>query len=186
MAQIWPGLKGPGVRFITAPPSSEWQKRKRRHVVVLGSTGSIGRNTLSVIESQPDSFSEEGLACATSVERLLAQAVRHRPGHVAVLDDAAATKLKKLLPEDYRPEIFVGPEGYRALAGLESADTVLSAQSGAAGLAGTLAAALAGKVVCLANKESLVLAGDLLRYVCAATGASILPVDSEHLSLIHI
>ena len=57
MAQIWPGLKGPGVRFITAPPSSEWQKRKRRHVVVLGSTGSIGRNTLSVIESHPDSFS---------------------------------------------------------------------------------------------------------------------------------
>ena len=183
MAQIWPGLKGPGVRFITAPPSSEWQKRKRRHVVVLGSTGSLGRNTLSVIESHPDSFSVEGLACATSVERLLAQAVRHRPGHVAVLDDAAATKLKKLLPEDYRPEIFVGPEGYRALAGLESADTVLSAQSGAAGLAGTLAAALAGKVVCLANKESLVLAGDLLRYVCAATGASILPVDSEHFAI---
>ena len=183
MAQIWPGRRGPGVRFITAAPSPEWQERKCRHVVVLGSTGSIGRNTLSVIESHPDCFRVEGLACATSVERLLEQALRHRPGALAVLDEASAQKLKALLPGDYRPEILTGPEGYRVLAGLESADTVLSAQSGAAGLAGTLAAVLAGKVVCLANKESLVLAGDLLRRVCAVTGASILPVDSEHFAI---
>ncbi len=74
----------------------------------------------------------------------------------------------------------MGSEGYARLAALPEADTVLSAQVGAAGLAGTLAAALAGKVICLANKESLVLAGDMLRQVCARTHASILPVDSEH------
>ncbi|MBQ4125466.1 MAG: 1-deoxy-D-xylulose-5-phosphate reductoisomerase, partial [Desulfovibrio sp.] len=88
-----------------------------------------------------------------------------------------------LLPAGYAPTILTGPEGYRTIASIDGADTVLSAQSGAAGLAGTLAAALAGKVVCLANKESLVLAGDLLRRVCRATGASILPVDSEHFAI---
>lgn len=133
-----------------------------------------------MVEAKPDFFRVWGLACARNVERLAAQAQRHRPPFLAVLDEAAAEKLAVLLPAGYRPRVLVGREGYAQLAALPEASTVLSAQVGAAGLAGTLAAALAGKVVCLANKESLVLAGGLVRDICARTGAVILPVDSEH------
>ncbi|WP_308622022.1 1-deoxy-D-xylulose-5-phosphate reductoisomerase, partial [uncultured Desulfovibrio sp.] len=96
---------------------------------------------------------------------------------------AAAGALRPLLPAGYAPEILTGREGYARLAALSGAHAVLSAQVGAAGLTGTLAAALAGKMICLANKESLVLAGGLLRAICAGTGAAILPVDSEHNAL---
>ena len=108
-----------------------------------------------------------GLSCARNIKTLAEQAQEFRPPYLAVLDEASAAGLRKLLPTGYNPEILVGSEGYARLAALPEADTVLSAQVGAAGLAGTLAAALAGKVICLANKESLVLAGDMLRQVCA-------------------
>ena len=183
MSNIWPGLDGPGVRYITAPPPTSWQGLERRGLVILGSTGSIGRSALAVVDQRPGAFAVAGLACATSAALLAEQAARYRPGHLAVLDEDVARRLEALLPAGYAPEILTGPEGYRTIASISGADTVLSAQSGAAGLAGTLAAALAGKVVCLANKESLVLAGDLLRRVCRSTGASILPVDSEHFAI---
>ena len=183
MSNIWPGLDGPGIRYISAPPPAFWQRLKRRSLVILGSTGSIGRSALDVVDKRPGAFAVAGLACATSTAQLAEQALKYRPAHLAVLDEAAARRLEALLPAGYAPTILTGPEGYRTIASIDGADTVLSAQSGAAGLAGTLAAALAGKVVCLANKESLVLAGDLLRRVCRATGASILPVDSEHFAI---
>ena len=183
MSNIWPGLDGPGIRYISASPPAFWQKLKRRSLVILGSTGSIGRSALDVVDKRPGAFAVAGLACATSTAQLAEQALKYRPAHLAVLDEAAARRLEALLPAGYAPTILTGPEGYRTIASIDGADTVLSAQSGAAGLAGTLAAALAGKVVCLANKESLVLAGDLLRRVCRATGASILPVDSEHFAI---
>lgn len=183
MSSLWPGRNGPGVRYITAEPSPEWQQKKCRSLVILGSTGSIGRSALDIVRANPDALRICGLACARSVNRLAEQAALYRPGYLAVLDEEAASALKKLLPAGYSPEILTGREGYRTLAGLAEADTVLSAQAGTAGLAGTLAAALAGKVICLANKESLVQAGDLLRHVCARTKASILPVDSEHFAL---
>ena len=183
MSNIWPGLDGPGIRYISAPPPAFWQKLKRRSLVILGSTGSIGRSALDVVDKRPGAFAVAGLGCATSTAQLAEQALKYRPAHLAVLDEAAARRLEALLPAGYAPTILTGPEGYRTIASIDGADTVLSAQSGAAGLAGTLAAALAGKVVCLANKESLVLAGDLLRRVCRATGASILPVDSEHFAI---
>ena len=183
MASLWPGCDGPGIRYISAPPSLRWQRTRRRSLVLLGATGSIGRSALSVVERNPDLFTIRGLACARNVSRLAEQADQFRPDWLAVLDEEAREALQGLLPAGYSPTILTGPEGYRALASLESADTVLSAQAGSAGLAGTLAAALAGKVICLANKESLVLAGELLRHVCSRTGASILPVDSEHFAL---
>ena len=183
MASLWPGCDGPGIRYISAPPSLRWQRTRRRSLVLLGATGSIGRSALSVVERNPDLFTIRGLACARNVSRLAEQADQFRPDWLAVLDEEAREALQGLLPSGYSPTILTGPEGYRALASLESADTVLSAQAGSAGLAGTLAAALAGKVICLANKESLVLAGELLRHVCSRTGASILPVDSEHFAL---
>ena len=180
MAQLWPGVGGPSINYISAAPDENWRSTWPRGLVLLGSTGSIGRNALAVAAAHPQAFRMEGLACARNVERLAEQAAKWRPPHLAVLDEESAHKLKKLLPAGYAPRILVGRDGYAELASLPEASTVLSAQVGAAGLAGTLAAALAGKVICLANKESLVLAGDLVRRVCKSTGAVILPVDSEH------
>ena len=180
MAELWPGQGGPAIDYISGPPSGRWQHETPRGLVILGATGSIGRNALAVVEARPDFFRVLGLACARNVTRLAAQAERHRPPFLAVLDEAAAAGLGALLPSGYRPRILTGREGYAQLAALPEASTVLSAQVGAAGLAGTLAAALSGKGVCLANKESLVLAGGLVRDICARTGAVILPVDSEH------
>lgn len=183
MASLWPGTEGPGIRYITNEPPKAWQRARARNVVFLGSTGSIGGSALEIARANPDTLKVTGLACAKNVARLAEQAVFFKAPHLAVLDDDAAKKLETLLPRGYAPHIHVGKEGYRELASLDEADTVLSAQVGAAGLAGTLAAALAGKVICLANKESLMQAGDLLRLVCGRTGASILPVDSEHHAL---
>lgn len=179
MSDLWPGLNGPAIRYISEAPSEAW-RRGVRQLVLLGSTGSIGGNTLVAIRSRRRECVVLGLSCARNIKTLAEQAQEFRPPYLAVLDEASAAGLRKLLPTGYTPEILVGSEGYARLAALPEADTVLSAQVGAAGLAGTLAAALAGKVICLANKESLVLAGDMLRQVCARTHASILPVDSEH------
>ena len=180
MAQLWPGQGGPSINYISDAPGESWRQTWPRSLVLLGSTGSIGRSTLAVAAAHPQDFRMVGFACARNVQRLAEQALAWRPPHLAVLDEESAVRLRALLPADYRPRILVGREGYAELASLPEASTVLSAQVGAAGLAGTLAAALAGKVICLANKESLVLAGDLVRRVCARTGAVVLPVDSEH------
>ncbi|MDR1777567.1 MAG: 1-deoxy-D-xylulose-5-phosphate reductoisomerase [Desulfovibrio sp.] len=180
MADLWPGLDGPNISYISPPPSEAWRRAWPRSIAILGSTGSIGRNALAVIAEHADRFEVRGLSCAVNVERLAEQAARFRPPLLAVLNGESARKLKSLLPPGYTPRVLEGPTGYAELAFEPSASTVLSAQVGGAGLAGTVAAALAGKVICLANKESLVLAGDLVRGICRRTGAAILPVDSEH------
>ncbi|WP_165072168.1 1-deoxy-D-xylulose-5-phosphate reductoisomerase [Desulfovibrio sp. ZJ200] len=183
MAELWPGQGGPAIDYISGPPPEDWRQTWPRGLAILGSTGSIGQNALAVLEAREEDFRVLGLSCARNVERLARQAVRWQPPFLAVLDEAAAARLKELLPAGYSPRILIGREGYARLAALPQAATVLSAQVGAAGLAGTLAAALAGKVICLANKESLVLAGGLVREICARTGATVLPVDSEHNAL---
>lgn len=180
MAELWPGQGGPAIDYISGPPSQDWRQTWPRGLAILGSTGSIGQSALAVLETREKDFCVLGLSCARNVERLAGQAARWQPPFLAVLDDAAAVRLREVLPAGYHPQILIGREGYARLAALPEAGTVLSAQVGAAGLAGTLAAALAGKVICLANKESLVLAGDLVREICARTGAAVLPVDSEH------
>ncbi len=166
--------------YISPLPSASWRTRFPRTLVLLGSTGSIGSNALRVVDEQPEYFHVAALAGARNTALLAKQAHKYRPEHLAVLDGQAADELKTLLPTGYTPQIHTGQDGYEFLATLPEADCVLSAQVGAAGLRGTLAAARAGKTIALANKESLVLAGDLLRTLCHHTGASILPVDSEH------
>jgi len=153
---------------------------RTRRVAVLGATGSIGRSALRVMAEHPDQYTVWGLSGASNLTLLAEQAATFRPAVLAVLDDAGAKTLTGLLPAGYHPEILVGPEGYAAMAGHPDADVVLSAIVGAAGLVPTLAAVAAGKVVPLANKESLVLAGDLIRRAARSSGAVILPVDSEH------
>jgi 1-deoxy-D-xylulose-5-phosphate reductoisomerase len=102
---------------------------------------------------------------------------------VAVIDEQTKKEFVDLLPCDYKPEILIGPEGYVSLAKLDEVDTVLSSIVGAAGFRPTLAAAKAGKMIGLANKESLVLGGHIIRQACHESGATILPVDSEHNAL---
>lgn len=151
-----------------------------RSVVLLGSTGSIGTSALQVVAEQPELFHVTALAGARNITLLAEQAAAWRPPHLAVLDEEGAKELAKLLPTDYCPTIHVGQEGYTTLATLDEADVILSAQVGAAGLRATFAAAKAGKIIALANKESLVLAGEMIRDICTRSGASVMPVDSEH------
>lgn len=166
--------------YISPLFEAQAARRFPRTITVLGSTGSIGCNALDVLERNTKDFCVIALAAATNAEKLAVQAERFRPRYLGVLDEHTRQRLITLLPPGYFPEIVTGPAGYEFLAGLTDCDMVLSAQVGAAGLRGTLAAANAGKIIGLANKESLVLAGDLIRTVCMKTGAQILPVDSEH------
>jgi 1-deoxy-D-xylulose-5-phosphate reductoisomerase len=151
-----------------------------RKVTILGSTGSIGTNAITVIERHPERFQVTGLAGARNASLLAKQALMFRPPVLGVLTTEVAEELNALLPKDYSPDIVVGQQGYMAMAQDPNADMILSAQVGAAGLAATLAAAESGKVLCLANKESLVLGGHLIRTACLKNGGVILPVDSEH------
>jgi len=157
--------------------------RGPRRLSVLGSTGSIGTQALSVVEEHPERFEILALAGGRNAELLARQAVRHRPRLLAVLDADTAAAVRALLPAGYAPEIEYGPEAYVAAAGLPDADMVVSSIVGAAGLPPTFAAVAAGKIVALANKESLVLAGHLIRQACRESGAILLPVDSEHNAL---
>ena len=151
-----------------------------RNLTILGSTGSIGTNAVAVVAKYPERFRITGLAGARNASLLAEQAAMFRPPVLGVLTDEVARELGTLLPENYSPEIVVGQTGYMAMAQDPAADLILSAQVGAAGLAATLTAAKAGKVLCLANKESLVLGGHLIREACRKSGSVILPVDSEH------
>ena len=179
---LWPGRSG-FVNYITAEPGKAFCDRSPHRVTILGCTGSIGCNALAIAEQYPEQIRVIGLGAGRNFQLLARQANLFRPPLLAVQDETARAELARLLPAAYKPEILVGPGGYASLAAFEGTDLLVSAQSGAAGLIGTLAAALAGRVIALANKESLVLAGGLLRAICARSGASILPVDSEHYAL---
>ncbi|HQR30050.1 MAG TPA: 1-deoxy-D-xylulose-5-phosphate reductoisomerase [Anaeromyxobacteraceae bacterium] len=150
-----------------------------RRLSILGSTGSIGVQALDVVSRSPDRFSVVGLSAGRNVERLAEQVRAFRPLLVSVADAGAAAALRERLGPD-APEIRHGEGGAVAVATLPEADLVLAAISGGAGLRSTAAAVEAGKPVGLANKESLVLAGELVMRRAAERGAAILPVDSEH------
>jgi len=152
-----------------------------RGLVVLGSTGSIGESTLDVAGRHPGRFRIVALAARSNQERLFQQCQRCRPEYAALLDRAAAAKLgARLAAEGIPTQVLAGPEALVTVATLPQAELVMAAIVGAAGLAPTLAAAAAGKQLLLANKEALVLAGPLLIEAARASGARILPVDSEH------
>jgi 1-deoxy-D-xylulose-5-phosphate reductoisomerase len=164
------------------PPNAPHAPFPRR-LAVLGSTGSIGVSALKVVAEHRELFQVVALAGGKNAARLAEQAARFRPPVLAVLDDKAAKQLKSLLPSDYAPEILVGPKAYADIAADSGSDLVLSAIVGAAGFLPTLAAARAGKRIALANKESLVIGGRLIRAACKASDALVLPVDSEHNAL---
>ncbi|MBZ5640537.1 MAG: 1-deoxy-D-xylulose-5-phosphate reductoisomerase [Acidobacteriia bacterium] len=149
-----------------------------KRIVVLGSTGSIGTRALDVVASFPEAFRVIALGAGRNVDRVEEQVRRFEPKLVAVADDAAAAELVRRIGD--RCAVVRGPDGLVEAALHPEADLVVSALVGAAGLRSTWAAVDAGRDVALANKESLVVAGEFLTARARATGASILPVDSEH------
>lgn len=176
--------------YISPLPVEQLSDFFPRGLVILGCTGSIGRSTLAVLEGlAPDMamrFPVLALAAGKNIELLARQANRHRPPFLAVQEESLVAPLRSLLAPGYCPEILSGQAGYTQLAGMKEARAVISAQVGAAGLRATLAAARAGKIIALANKESLVLAGGLIREICMESGAVVFPVDSEHNALFQL
>jgi len=151
-----------------------------KRLAILGSTGSIGRNVLRIVEQFPDRFSVMALAGGKNIDLLWEQVKRFSPEVAVVLDEVVARRLEERVSQAGPLEILCGGDGYEAAATLPSADLVVSAMVGSAGLLPTLAAIENEKPVALANKESLVMAGELLMKAAWQKGVPIIPIDSEH------
>ena len=152
-----------------------------RNVAVLGATGSIGTSALDVIARHPGRLRASVLAAGSNVEALVALCREHRPDHAAIADPERFQALRDGLRAAGLPtRAHAGAGAIADLAADPCCDTVLAAIVGAAGLDSTLAAARAGKRLLLANKESLVLAGELVMSAAGAAGATVVPIDSEH------
>jgi len=152
-----------------------------RHIAVLGSTGSIGVNTLDVIRKHPDRFKLVALTASKQVELLAAQCIEFIPAIAVIGDAQSAARLSAILLEKNIPtQVLYGPEALVSAVLDSGCDTVMAAIVGAAGLVPTLAAAKAGKRVLLANKEALVMSGHLFMQAMKAGGGELLPIDSEH------
>ena len=154
---------------------------ERRAVTLLGSTGSIGKSTLDVIARHPARYRVHALSANTSVEALAAQCIEHRPARAVMRDaDSAAALERTLRGQGLETVVESGEAALAAIAAEDAVDTVVAAIVGAAGLVPTLAAARAGKRLLLANKEALVMSGALMIDAARASGATLLPLDSEH------
>ena len=152
-----------------------------RRVAVFGATGSIGTSALGVIARHANRFQASVLAAGSNVDALVKLCRRHRPAHAVIADPAGFARLRDgLRAAGLATEAHAGGDALDMLAASDQCDTVIAAIVGAAGLPSTLAAARAGKRLLLANKESLVLAGELLMRAAHEGGAEIVPVDSEH------
>jgi 1-deoxy-D-xylulose-5-phosphate reductoisomerase len=157
-----------------------------KNVTILGSTGSIGQNTLSVIASLSEMFSVSALAAGRDLEGLARQIARFQPRLVSVAEEADVPELRKRLGEasvSPMPEIIFGEQGLVEVACVPDAEIVVSATVGAVGFLPTYKALELGRRVCLANKETLVMAGELMTRAARESGAELLPVDSEHNAL---
>jgi 1-deoxy-D-xylulose-5-phosphate reductoisomerase len=152
-----------------------------KQVAILGSTGSIGVNTLDVIRSHPDRFKVVALTAAKQIDLLAEQCAEFRPAIAVVADADGALRLSKLLVEKkIQTQVLYGPQALVTAVTDSNCDTVMAAIVGAAGLVPALAAAKAGKRVLLANKEALVMSGDLFMQAMKQGGGELLPIDSEH------
>src|SRR5580698_2454136 len=153
-----------------------------KRIAILGSTGSIGRSTLSVVESYPDRFQVATLAAGNNTELAFEQAVRWKPRVISLADEAAAHALQLRLRQAGAGEIEVlhGAAGTVRVATHAEVDFVVSAIVGVAGLEATYEAVRAGKILGLANKECLVAAGELITAEARKQGKPLLPIDSEH------
>lgn len=151
-----------------------------QNMVILGATGSIGASTLSVISANLSAYRVYALVANASVDKMLALCLAHRPQVAHMVDPNAALALKTQLPATLNIQVTSGEDELIALVTSSVVDTVMAAIVGAAGLVPTLAAVKAGKRVLLANKEALVMSGELFIEATKRSGATLLPVDSEH------
>src|SRR5580658_8388491 len=151
-----------------------------RHLTVLGSTGSIGTNTLDVVRQNPDRFRIFALVAGRNINLLAEQIQEFRPKVVVVQESSDVDRLRALLPNSGNPDILSGPAAYIQVAIAPEADTVMSSIVGVAGLESTYEAVCRGKRVGLANKEVLVSGGRLVMDAVAEHHAELIPVDSEH------
>lgn len=150
-------------------------------ITVLGATGSIGLSTLDVVARHPERFRLHALSAHSRIDALFELALKHRPKCVAVSDEAAAERLRGQFAQHGEAiEVHSGAGALEAIASAPEVDLVMAAIVGAAGLRSAIAAARAGKCILLANKEALVMAGEVFLRACREGGASVLPIDSEH------
>jgi 1-deoxy-D-xylulose-5-phosphate reductoisomerase len=152
----------------------------KKNLAVLGATGSIGCSTLDIVRQFPDRYRAVSLTAGRNVALLARQIAEFRPALAVVIDEADRDRLRQLLPDDVKTDLLWGESGMIVAASLPDADMVVTGVVGAAGLMPTLAAIDAGKPIALANKETLVMAGETVMERAAAAGVPILPVDSEH------
>ncbi len=150
-----------------------------KRLAILGSTGSIGTQTLEIVSHYPDLFTVAVLTAGTNADLLMEQAKRFRPAKIVIGSEAQYKKLKVGLA-GLGIEVLAGQEAFEAVAASEGIDTIVAAVVGFAGLRPTAAAVAAGREVALANKETLVVAGELITHTAAKSGCRLLPVDSEH------
>ena len=151
----------------------------KRRIAILGSTGSIGTQALDVIRQHPDLFEVELLSANSSTDLLISQAVEFNANNVVICDESRYRTVADAL-QDRGTKVFAGVDSLCSLAASGNVDIVVGAMVGFSGLRPTLAAANAGKVIALANKETLVAAGSVVTEAVHSHGAAILPVDSEH------
>ena len=150
-------------------------------LTILGATGSIGASTLKVVEQNPELFSIVALAASTNVEKMVVLCRKWQPKYAVMADKAAALALQSELASiSPNTEVLGGVDALCHVSALEEVDSVMAAIVGAAGLLPTMAAVKSGKRVLLANKEALVMSGQLFIDAVAEHGAQLLPVDSEH------
>ena len=153
----------------------------KQRITVLGSTGSVGVNTLDVIAAHPDRFEVFALSAATQVDLMLAQCARFKP-HYAVMASAPHARLlaEKIKQNQLPTQVLQAPDALEIIASHELTDSVMAAIVGAAGLGACMAAALSGKRLLLANKEALVVGGEVFMQAVRDGSAQLLPIDSEH------
>ncbi len=154
-------------------------ENKKRTIAILGSTGSIGTQALEVIAANPDQFEVEVLTANGNADLLIEQAKKFKPNAVVITDESKYKQVKDALFED-DVKVFAGVNSLSQVVEMESIDMVLTALVGYAGLKPTLAAIKAGKQIALANKETLVVAGELVTALAKENSVNIYPVDSEH------
>ncbi len=153
----------------------------KQRVTVLGSTGSVGVNTLDVIAAHPDRFEVFALSAATQVDLMLAQCARFKPQYAVMASAPHARLLAEKIKLNQLPtQVLYGPDALETIASHELTDAVMAAIVGAAGLGACMAAARSGKRLLLANKEALVVGGDVFMQAVRDGGAQLLPIDSEH------
>lgn len=153
--------------------------KEKKGIAILGSTGSIGVQALEVIENYPERFSLEVLTANKNADLLIQQAIKHKPNTVVIADESMYEKVKSAL-WDHDVHVFAGKKSLEQVVDSSDVDVVLTAMVGYAGLLPTLAAIQAGKTIALANKETLVVAGEIITQEALKKGVNIYPVDSEH------